>query len=144
MISAKSARNLLYCMTAFYALTLITLTHLPLEYVMTEELQQQSRIYWMDKIVHVVLYSGFTTLLFLCINPVEYDEITGDLVILPGQILILSLQVVLLALLDELTQPYFGRTFEVLDFAADFAAIFPGASLFLVIQLMRQSIRQKS
>lgn len=136
-------RRLLYCATGFYLMLLITLTHLPLDYVVTDTIQRQTRIYWMDKVVHGILYTGLTTLLFLCVKPVEYDDRTGDLIILPGQIFILSVNVVLLAVLDEVTQPFFGRSFEVLDLAADIAAIFPGASVFLMIQLMGQSIRHQ-
>lgn len=141
MISPKSARRMLLCTTGFYLTLVITLTHMPLDYVLTEDLQQQGRIYWMDKCIHVLMYTGLTTLFFLCMNPVEYDERTGDLVILPGQIIVLSVNVMLFAVLDEVTQPLVGRSCELLDLAADFAAIFPGASLFLTIQLIRQSVR---
>lgn len=143
MISAPSIRRLLYSLTGFYLLLLITLTHLPLDYVITETLQQQTRVYWMDKVVHCIMYTGLTTLFFLCMKPVEYDERTGDLVILPGQIIMLSIHVMLFAVLDEVTQPFVGRSFELLDLAADFAAIFPGACVFLMIQLMRQSLRHQ-
>lgn len=139
MMSRTSARYLLYTATGFYVVFLITLTHLPLEHVVTESVQQQARIMWMDKVVHGVLYTVLTFLFLLCSQPVAHDDQTGDLIILPDRLLAMTIIVMLVGLLDELTQPWFGRNAEVLDLVADFTAIFPGACLFLLSHIVRQS-----
>ncbi len=139
MITRRSARNLLYTTTAFYIAFLVTLTHLPLDHVVAENIQQQTRMMWGDKVIHGVLYTILTFLLLLCSRPVTNDEATGDLVILPDKFLAMAIIVMLIGLLDEITQPWFGRNLELLDLAADFVAIFPGACLFLLSHILRQS-----
>lgn len=44
------------------------------------------------------------------------------------------------AFIDEYTQPFFGRRFEVLNIAADFAGIMPGISLFLMANEARHQL----
>jgi VanZ family protein len=142
MISQRSAACLLYTSTVFYVLLLVTLTHLPLDSVVAEGVQEQARLMWMDKVVHGVLYTFLTLLFLLCSQPVSHDEKTGDLVILPDRLLAMAIIVMLVGLLDEMTQPWFGRNLELLDLAADFAAIFPGSCLFLLSHIIRQSFGQ--
>ena len=140
MICRRSTNRLLYAATAFYTMMLLTLTHLPLDHVVTESMHEQARTLSMDKIAQTLLYTFLTLSLLLCFQPVCHDERTGDLIILPYRLLTVAIMLMLIGVSDEITQPWFGRNFELMDLAADAAAIFPGTCLFLLSHIVRQSV----
>ncbi len=70
-------------------------------------LQQQERILLTDKAIHGATCSVLTTLLFFCSQPFKYDKRKDDLVISPQRNLVLSIRVMLFAVLDDTTQPWF-------------------------------------
>ena len=139
MISQRSATCLLYTTTTVYVLFLLTLTHLPLDNVINDTVQHQTRQLWADKLIHGALYSFLTLLSMLCSQPVKHDDETGELLILPDRLIAMAIILMLVGTLDEITQPWFGRSMELLDLAADFSAIFPGFCLFLLSHIIRQS-----
>lgn len=65
----------------------------------------------LDKLYHFVGYLGLSALLWRTLY--AYDHPPGR------RRLVVGLVVPVYAALDELTQPYFGRSAELLDFVAD-------------------------
>lgn len=133
-------RGVIQSATLTYLALLITVTHLPLDYVVTEDFHQQARIYWMDKLINGALFAVLTVLVLACVPPIKLDKSTGDLIIFPGRLTMLCASVILIAFLNEITQPYFGRRCEAWDLVAASASIIPGASCFLLLKLLSQAL----
>ncbi len=87
---------------------LIVLTHLPPQF-----LPGGLNIKGLDKVVHFSAYSAIT---FFFLESVKFRAV-------PVLILTVFLGLAALGALDELTQPFFNRTADVMDFLADISGI---------------------
>ena len=123
-----------------YAVLLVSLSHMPIGYGAADNGTATPGSFWIEQAARVTLFTGLTTLVFLCFPPMNYEEGTGDFVIYCDRFLLISVGIALFALVNEMTQPLFGRPSELWNFLAACAAILPGASGFLVFRLVYESM----
>jgi len=100
-----------------YFIALLILAHIP-------EPELVTRAHVLDKVIHSVVYMNLVFLLWFSINPdrkASWRNKTTWLIVFAA---------VAYGGIDELIQPYFGRTKDVWDFAANDAGIFAGLLIF--------------
>ena len=143
-MSPVQIKRILWLISFFASLIYITgifvLTHMPLDGIKDEPFFRYSVMFWVDKIIQCVLYAGLVVPVGCVLFPLSRDAQSAmDNVSL---IRITALMVIIggVAFIDEYTQPFFGRRFEVLDIAADFAGIVPGICLFLMANEARHQL----
>ena len=142
MHSCVRTTRLLITATGLYVALLLTLTHLPLNVVLTQQQRVHLETFRADTIIHCCLYTVLTTLSLLCARPLDIDKDNGDIVLSTGRLLAVFVAIMCFAVCDEVTQPWFGRNCELLDLAADFTALFPGMCLFLMVHLGGETINR--
>ena len=131
-------RGVICC--AVYALALFAATHISLGQMKEHEFYVAQKEYYIDKAVQFLAYGLFTVLVGLAFVPVSDDpsETVKDL---HGQRMFrVGLAVGLFGLLDEGTQPYFGRNFELADCAANVMGIAFGLVGFIVLNEIRSHL----
>lgn len=95
---------------------------------------------WLDKLVHLSLFAMLTGIyccVFLpfCRTPIKTFEYLTR-----WRFFLIVASIGVLAVATEFLQPYFGRTFDLLDMAVDVLAIIPGFGLFIVLNELRQKL----
>ena len=133
----RMVQGLFFCAALMYVAFIFTLTHMPLDGINTQPWFRYSMTFWLDKFIQCTLYSGLVGLLGCAMFPLNRDPVTTIENISGVRTALLFLTVVVIAIVDEKTQPYFGRNCEVLDMVADAAAIIPGFCVFLVLNEAR-------
>jgi hypothetical protein len=103
--------------SVLYLITLFTFTHIPIPQVV-----YQANV--SDKWLHFLAYMNLFFLLWFSINP---DKKANWL---KWGTWLIFLGAVISGAADELTQPYTGRTCDILDFVADAEGIFAGLVIF--------------
>ena len=103
--------------SALYLITLFTFTHIPIPQVVY-------RANVSDKWLHFLAYLNLTFLMWFSINPDRKTNWRNWVTYL------ILLAAVILGATDELTQPYTGRTCDILDFLADAEGILAGLIIF--------------
>jgi VanZ family protein len=100
-----------------YFIALLILAHIP-------EPELITKVHLLDKVIHSVVYMNLVFLLWFSINPdrkASWRNKTTWLIVFAA---------VAYGGIDELIQPYFGRTKDVWDFAANDAGVFAGLLIF--------------
>ena len=103
--------------SVLYLITLFTFTHIPIPQVVY-------RANVSDKWLHFLAYMNLFFLLWFSINPdkkANWRKLAVWLILLGA---------VISGAADELSQPYTGRTCDILDFVADAEGIFAGLVIF--------------
>lgn len=87
-----------------------------------------------DKLFHLAAYSMLT--LIVLFTATGMHRVTGERIRLTSakKVLVWSFIVVLYAAADELTQPYFGRSCDIWDFAADVTGVSIGQISFTICE----------
>jgi VanZ family protein len=122
----RSAERTATAVLVVYWLVLLTATHWP-----REIFPEGSQLLAGDKLLHLSAYAGLGFLLMLVARlrqPLVDDEPRAT----TWQVARLGLLTSVAGLLDELTQPLFGRDFELYDWLADSAGGLCGAALALL------------
>ena len=102
---------------AIYWITLVILAHMPIPQVV-----YQARV--SDKWLHFLAYLNLVFLLWFSIHPDEKVRWRNQATWL------IFLAVVAYGGIDELTQPYFGRTKDLMDFLANAGGVAAGLAIF--------------
>ena len=127
--SKQCRLNGLWLTAAFVGLTLLlTLTHWP-----QEKMPFDTNRFGLDKIAHMAIYAGLAGLFFKAVAPGR--TFLAWLGIIAG--------LVLVTLLDEITQPWFNRQFDLLDLAADVVGIV-GCFIIMYSRHQRNGTPQKT
>jgi VanZ family protein len=90
---------------------------------------------WTDKLVHASLYGGLAALLLMCVQRrvQRRGTVANRAAVLLGALAAVAAQ----GILDEITQPLTGRTFDLLDWAADCS----GAVVVVLLWIGYRSLR---
>jgi VanZ family protein len=127
-ISDRRLLRLLAAATLLYWIALTIVMHMPLP----PSLREPEPGLPTDKTVHFVLYAGFATILFLVLEQrARFRPATRPESRAARAAAVFSFCAVH-GYLEELTQPLSGRTYDLVDFAADCV----GASIALTVCLL--------
>lgn len=120
---------------AIYVLGLAFLTHVNLnELGFGHDNFRLGNLFIYDKLFHVAAYSMLTFIVLFTATGMH--RVAGGRIRLTSakKVLVWSFIVVLYAAADELTQPYFGRTCDIWDFAADVTGVSIGQISFTICE----------
>ena len=134
-ISVNQIRGMVCC--AVYGLVLFTATHVSLGHVREHDWYLAQKEYFLDKLMQFGAYGLFTTLVGITFIPVSRDPSETVTDLSPARLWKIGLIMGLFATIDELTQPLFGRTFELADCVANVMGIAFGLVAFVVIHEAR-------
>lgn len=136
----RSVTGMIWCAALLYVVFVFTLTHMSLDGFNEQPWFKYSSTFWLDKIIQCMMYSGLVGLLGCAMFPLNSDPVRTVESLSGGRTLVLFLIVAILAVIDENTQPYFGRNCEVMDIFADIVGIIPGFCIFLVLNEARHMV----
>jgi VanZ family protein len=85
-----------------------------------------------DKKIHVVLYAGFGLLLSGTLD--AYGRLRGRAMPLVAQAAVVLIIASVYGYLDELTQPWTGRRYDIRDLIADVIGAAAGIALYLLLR----------
>ena len=120
-----------------YLCFVMVLTHMPVDSVKNAAFMQHSMMFWIEKLIQCALYSVLVALLGCALFPLSKDPVKTIENISGLRLALLVAIVIGIAVFDEFTQPFFGRTKELLDISANICGLLPGFCLFLVVNEVR-------
>jgi hypothetical protein len=131
-------RGIVCC--AVYAIVLLVATHVSLGEVKENEIYLAQKEFYVDKIIQFGAYAIFAVLVGLTVIPISKDpsETVKDLA--GKKLTLIGVMICAFATFDECTQPLFGRTFELSDFASNVFGIAFGLVAFVTINEVRQHL----
>lgn len=136
----KAIKGVVLSVPLLYLAFILTLTHMPLDSVSEQPWFKYSTSFWIDKVIQCTLYSGLVAIFGCAVFPLSGD-LTKTIESISGvRVALLASLIVVIAFVDEFTQPFFGRNCEVLDIVADVAGLIPGFCLFLIINEARHML----
>jgi hypothetical protein len=131
-------RGIICCLV--YATALFSATHIALGHEEHPALYAAQKEYYLDKAIQFLAYSVFTVIVGLAFVPMPDDpsETLSDLT--ADRLIRVAMAVGLFAILDEGTQPFFGRNFEIADCIANIMGIAIGLVGFLLLNEARSHL----
>lgn len=107
-----------------YMTSTFILTHIKLKGTLLDHHNFPSDFQIVDKLYHFVAYFGLTFLVLFCLTKHPKKKPNAVVRVESARTMMMwCFFIVLYGLIDELTQPYFGRRFELLDLLANIVGI---------------------
>lgn len=136
----RAVRGVEWAAVVIYILFIFTLTHMPLDGVKSTEWMGHGLMFWLNKVLQCGLYAGLAALLGCAMFPLSRDPVKTIENISGLRVMIFLALVAGIAIFDELTQPFFGRKYELMDVIANIGGVIPGFCLFLVLNELRHQL----
>lgn len=133
----RAVRGAEWGAVVIYVCFIFALTHMPLDSVKGSEWMTYGFMFWVNKVLQCGLYAGLAALLGCALFPLSRDPVKTIENIAGVRVAIFGFLMVSIAVIDELTQPYFNRSYELMDVIANIGGIIPGFCLFLVLNELR-------
>lgn len=135
--SQLAARNLIRPLTlATYAAVLASLTHANLHGTVLDQANYHDPFSIIDKVFHFgsyAVFAGLALILFESSSRVRAESSDRTWMMIRNAVG-WSLLIACLGAIDEITQPYFGRRCDVLDWLANAAGIVTASSIYLLVR----------
>lgn len=133
----RAVRGVEWAAVVIYILFIFTLTHMPIDGAKGTEWMTHGLMFWINKVLQCGLYAGLAALLGCAMFPLSRDPVKTIENISGVRVTIYLMMMATIAIVDEFTQPYFGRKYELMDVVANIGGVIPGFCLFLVLNELR-------
>ena len=133
----RAVRGVEWAAVGIYILFIFTLTHMPIDGAKSSEWMGHGLMFWINKVLQCGLYAGLAALLGCAMFPLSRDPVKTIENISGVRVTIYLMLMVTIAIVDEFTQPLFGRKYELMDVIANIGGVIPGFCLFLVLNELR-------